>query len=267
MGLLGCYLDDSHDQRDEQVFAVAGFFGWSLGFIDAENNWGDCLEHHGLKYFHAVECENVKGEFQKLRPRYKTLDHQKEAAAAIRDDFIAVINEATELDGIGLCISLETYRKVLAAEPNARIFLQDRHFYFAYHTLIIELVKRTEKEFRNHWIGFVCDDYSRRDEAEAAYDQLKEKNPISARRMASMTHSDDKTVRALQMADLIAYEARRAKLQQLQHRPVHKNDVMSKLSDTIWFMGDATEKYLREAIHDLVEQRDRRLVDEKADTV
>jgi hypothetical protein len=257
MALLGCYLDDSHDQFDKEVFAVAGFYGWSLGFIDAEVEWQKCLDRHGLKYFHAVECENVRGEFWKLRRdlRCATLDSQKAAAAEIREEFLSVINRATEIDGIGLCVPLVAYREVLATEPEARIFLQDRHFYFAYHTLMIELVKRCETDFRSHWIGFVCDDHSNRKEAEAAYTELKEKNPKSAKRMASMTHADDKVVLALQMADLLAYEARRSMLQQLQHRPISKNDVMSRLSESVLFMGHASEDYLREAIRDLIQQR------------
>ena len=175
MALLGCYLDDSHDQFEQEVFAVAGFYGWSMGFLDAETEWQKCLDRHGLNYFHGVECENVKGEFFKLRedPRYGTLASQKAAAAGIREDFISVLNHATEMDGIGLGVPLAVYQKVLQTEPEARIFLQDHHFYFAYHTLIIELVKRCEPKYKGHWIGFVCDDHSKRDEAEAAYDDLK----------------------------------------------------------------------------------------------
>jgi hypothetical protein len=186
------------------------------------------------------------------------MEAQKGAAAEIKEDFISVVNRETAIDGIGLCVPLEAYRKVLANEPDARIFLQDRHFYFAYHTLMIELIKRCEKDFKNHWVAFVCDDHSRRDEAEAAYEELKEKNPRSAKRMGSMTHADDKAVLPLQMADLIAYEARRAMLYQLQHRPVSKNDAMSKLSESIYFMGHASENYLREAIRDLIGQRKER---------
>ena len=77
--------------------------------------------------------------------------------------------------------------------------------------------------------------------------------------MASISHGDDKVVLPLQMADLIAYEARRALLHQLQHRPIHKDDVISKLSDAIWFMGNATEEYLRAAIRDLLAQRKKRV--------
>src|ERR1700687_13830 len=146
MALLGCYLDDSHDQFDKEVFSVAGDYGWSLGFIDAETEWQKGLEPHGPGNFPAGECENVNAQFRKLRgdPRYRTLDSQKAAAAEIREDFISVVNEASEIDGIGLCVPLEAYRNVFTTEPDAEIFLQDRHFYFAYHTLMIELVKRSE---------------------------------------------------------------------------------------------------------------------------
>jgi hypothetical protein len=186
------------------------------------------------------------------------MEAQKAAAAEIRNDFLSVVTGETEIDGIGLCVPLVPYRKVLATEPEARIFLQDRHFYFAYHTLMIELIKRCERDFKNHWVAFVCDDHSKRDEAEAAYEELKEKNPRTAQRMGSMTHADDKAVLPLQMADMIAYEARRAMIYQLQHRPISKNDVMSKLSESIYFMGHASEDYLRDAIRDLVQQRKER---------
>src|SRR6266536_5836755 len=260
MALLGCYLDDSHDGLDREVFAVAGYYGWSLGFIDAETEWQKCLDRHNLKYFRAVQCEQVQGEFFKLRrdPRYTSMASQKAAAAEIRKEFIAILISAMGFDGIGFGVPLEIYRKVLATEPEARLFLQDHHFYFAYHTLMIELVKKCEPTFKGHWIAFVCDDHSDRTEAEAAYDELKKNNPLSARMMASMGHADDKVVVPLQMADLLAYEARRNTLLQWKGGAPSKDAVINQLSDSISFIGYASEEYLRAAIRDLVEQRKRR---------
>ena len=257
MALLDCYLDDSHDGLEQEVFAVAGYYGWSLGFFDAEREWEHCLTRHGLQYFHAIECEQVQGQFFKLRkdPRYNSLASQKAAAAGIRSELISILNQHVGFDGIGLAVPLEAYRKVLDTEPDASILLQDRHFYFAYHHLMIELVKKCEDRFKGHWIGFVCDDHSRRDEAEKAYDELKTKNPRSARMMASMTHADDKITLPLQMADLLAYEVRRAAMEQLRHKPAFAGDVINQLSESIWFIGYPDENYLRAAVRDLVEQR------------
>lgn len=253
-------MDDSHDGLEKEAFAVAGYYGWSLGFLDAETEWEKCLDRHGLRYFRAVECEQVQGEFFKLRkdPRYTTMASQKAAAAAIREEFIAILNSAVGFDGIGFGVPLEIYRHVLATEPEAQIFLQDHHFYFAYHTLMIELVKKCEPQFKGHWIGFVCDDHSNRVEAEGAYDELKQKNPRSARMMASMGHADDEVVRPLQMADLLAYETRRNTLIQWKGGVPAKDAVINKLGDSIWFIGYASEEYLRAAIRDLVEQRKQR---------
>jgi Protein of unknown function (DUF3800) len=260
MALLGCYLDDSHDGLDREVFAVAGYYGWSLGFVHAENDWNECLDRHGLDYFKASECENVRGQFFKLRrdPRYTTMATQKEAASKIREEFITILNESVQIDGVGLGVPLEIYRKVLATEPEARIFLQDRHLYFGYHMLMIEMIKRLEPTHSGHWIGFVCDDHSRRDEAEAAYDELKEKNPKSAKMMGSMTHDDDEVIVPLQMADLLAYEVRRGTVETMKNGEIGKESLINQLGHSTWFVGYASEEYLREAIRDLVEQRTQR---------
>jgi hypothetical protein len=57
-------------------------------------------------------------------------------------------------------------------------------------------------------VGFTFDEHQKWREAEQAYAEMKEKEPISYKRMAYAGHANDKEWAQLQMADLMAYEAR-----------------------------------------------------------
>jgi hypothetical protein len=251
MGLLGCYLDDSKDGSGKVVIAVAGFWGWAPDFIDTENKWNDCLRRHGLAYFKANECENLHGEFFKYRRRTLLRWEDKLAAAAnIRSELIAILN-ASRIDGIGLGMAIADFERVRSTEPGGGKVLRGGTFYFSYHSLMIDLVKRIEKDFRSHIVAFVCDEHSDWKAAEEAYADLNRKNPRSAQKMGSITHADDKVCVPLQMADLMAYETRRAREAVMKGTNPNDRNALTELAPSVLFFGNVTEEYLREVVRDL----------------
>lgn len=255
MALLGCYLDDSRDQDDKVLIAVAGFYGWCLDFFDVETKWQQCLRRHGLKYFHATECESLNGQFYRFRRKKgrhspEEWEECRAAAAKVRSELIAVLNESP-LEGIGMALAFRDYRRVRRTEKGAAQILQLKPFYFCYHQLMIDLVRQAEPRFKGHVIGFVCDQYPKQSEAERAFSSLKQKNPSSARMIASIAHDDDKAVPPLQMADLLAHETRLAKLARMRGKDPLGRNSLYELAPSVFTFKDITEVYLREVVHEL----------------
>jgi hypothetical protein len=54
------YGDESHDETQQRVFAVAGLFGDETAWESVKKRWAD---RTGGKLFHAVDCESDTGDF------------------------------------------------------------------------------------------------------------------------------------------------------------------------------------------------------------
>jgi hypothetical protein len=57
--LLAFYMDESTDQKQEQVFVVAGFLGDSRVWFEVERHWNKRLDRDGLRYFRASEFNSL----------------------------------------------------------------------------------------------------------------------------------------------------------------------------------------------------------------
>jgi hypothetical protein len=59
-------MDESTDQKQQQVFVVAGFPGETRVWHEVERHWIMRLERDGLDYFRASEFNSMPGAFRKL---------------------------------------------------------------------------------------------------------------------------------------------------------------------------------------------------------
>jgi hypothetical protein len=207
--ILEVYADDSADRKRETVFTVGGFMGLPEMFAEAERNWKAYLEKNGLEYFKSSEAQNLDGQFDSLR-----LMMAPRAARAfeegVRHDLGKIITEA-HLGGIGLSLDMEAFRKVLNEQKDVESYFgtQDCYIYMFRQFIIncIELMNADWPLSSSTQIAFVFDDHSKWKEAEESYQTLRNDSLI-APRLGSISHANDKTTVALQMADLCAYEAR-----------------------------------------------------------
>src|SRR5579859_279264 len=92
MHMLPCRLDESADGKREEVFCVSGLFGYPANWFELERLWEKRLGADGLDYFRAVDCENVRGPFEKFRADHKSLQsEERQRAEKVRTDLIDLI--------------------------------------------------------------------------------------------------------------------------------------------------------------------------------
>lgn len=208
MAMIALYADDSSDGKQEAWLAVGAIVGWPVELFEAGRAWETSLEKHGLSYFKAKECENLRGEFQFLSNRKFTLQEARERASTIRNDFIAIIN-TYRLDAFGLALNLRDFARVIAGNQSARDLFGPDPTVLIYRKLITTVIDDLVDDFGQHFIAFLFDGHSRYKTAENQYDKLREEDALCRRMMGSVGHGDDKEHTPLQMADLLAYEARK----------------------------------------------------------
>ncbi len=210
---MGCSLDESSDERCSRVFSVGGFIAPNLLLrFEAERLWQRRLDIDGIEYFRSADCQSVRGPFEKLRkePDKNALTRsEREKANSIRNDLIDIV-DACGLMGVAFGVSLADYNEVKARGPAEQRILGEVPYHFAYQLAMVHaaLLLSREEDLRAELLGFVCDEHERYSaHAKSTYDELKRKNAEVSEQMGSLSYLDDRISPAIQMADLMAYEA------------------------------------------------------------
>lgn len=218
--MLGCCLDESSDGATGQVFAVGGFIApHLLAWFEAERLWQKRLEQDSLPYFRAVDCQSVRGPFEKFRSNKTSLTvDERKKVDGIRHDLVDVLIKQHFL-GFGFGLLMADYQQVRAQSAEAARLLGTVPYHLAYQMAMTHaaLILHDTDDQQSNVLGFVCDEHETYAyHAKATYDELKSKNPIVSSNMGSLTYMDDKKSPAVQMADLMAYETMRKTLRWLR---------------------------------------------------
>ncbi len=212
-------FDESYD-KDRRAFVVAGYFGRSDEWLTLHWKWSDALEHYGLTYFKASECELGQGEFLKYRdnpsdPTAPLSSQEKARLTDVKTKFVDIANSCN-LWGIGATVLTEHFDAVLSENPRALDILTKHPYFLCFQAVMAEVgsvVNEVNRKVnlprggRAELVGFVFDaqeELSGR--AKQLYDGFQKRNPISSQCMASLAYADDQKLIGLQAADNYAYE-------------------------------------------------------------
>lgn len=143
--MLSVFGDESHDERNERVFAVAGLFGSEEEWERTKNLW---LQRTGGRVFHAAQCEADRGN-PEGNSRRENLRLFRDLTRIICD---------SRLLGFGSAVDVAGFRAVFpGTDPQVPYYMcfRDVVMYFAdraYHSLERQKVKftfdrRSEVEF------------------------------------------------------------------------------------------------------------------------
>ncbi len=216
--MVGCYGDDSSDSKSKNVITAAAFFDWPVQIFEADRRWTNKLDTHGLQYFKASECEGVRGEFQRFRSdRSDTLEQAHAKADAIRNEFISIIDVECKLSGLAITLVRPDFEEVISTNAKARLHYGTDSTILVYRSLIRQVVHTIRDEYHSQPVAFLFDDHSNYRKAEEAYDQLRDKDEDCGRIMGSVGHASDIQHNPLQMADLLAHEARHRTVSIIDH--------------------------------------------------
>ena len=203
VGVYKCFMDDSKDSQQAKMFVCAGWIGERNDWSDFCKRWNNRLAQDGIAYFKTSEYKMLKGEFEKFRSLGPPSG--RNAAKALRDDLLAIIDSFDQIYSVGVCIPMDEWNSVLA-RPEAKDIL-GKPYYRAIESVWFQTVKRGFRDIRSHRysvVQFIHDDGQDSAELASLYLAFKKLNPKTAKYMTGFACLDDKMNPPLQAADLIA---------------------------------------------------------------
>lgn len=250
MTFLKVYADESYD---DEIYCCGSFLSWPRNFYYVGLEWDERLKKDNLTYFRASNCEGLREEFGMDNPPGYGLDQARARALSVRHDLVTLI-QSKNLGGISMSISTKDFKRLVSTNLKAKEYFGEDIMIAAYKLLIkatIGLMEQDWPEARHKGlkIAFVLDKHSNWREAEEAYAQVEKEDESYARRMLVVGHADDKEYTGLQMADLMAHEAR-LEAKHYKNASQAERHMMSKLKKThnVYFMGLMEEKELLEEL-------------------
>jgi hypothetical protein len=217
------YLDESFDTAKTGLFAVGGLIAQGVALFELERKWDALCKKYGIAYFRASDCKFGEGPFAKFvkREGEPTPDEMKELNQIILEFVQLIVNE--QVVGHGIIIDQDAFYKLIK-EPNARSILGAEPYRLAFDFAMVQCawmmkalqldLKKTSlfgTRIKRPHVSFVCDEHEiYSPSANAAYRDLKAKNPEAEQYMASFSSADDKKMAVLQAADALAYIVRKS---------------------------------------------------------
>jgi hypothetical protein len=208
--LYRSYIDDSKDQKQEEIVTagavVAAHGDWSA----IRNQWKARLRRDGLKYFRSTDYYSLRGEFDRFRdPKKYPKPEGSETAKKLRDDLEKILNNAPVI-GIGVAIPVKLYREFRETIPGAAEKFGSDIFYSALQTLMIECGWTVrdhmplDKKNRPNRLSFIYDKDERAAFYGAIFDDFQKRNPVVGEMLDGLVPLDDKLHPPLQAADMMA---------------------------------------------------------------
>jgi hypothetical protein len=210
--MIGCYLDESFDIKQQGIFAVGGIMGRGRPAFELDRKWEALRKRPDIdiEYFKASECQNGTKQFRKFVSDPIT-DAERVKLDGIWKDFLELLagDSVERFMAYGIGVVQDDFYEVIK-DPYAKSILGDSPYWFAYCAAMIkaaDVMKRSTGERA----AFVCDeDEEHSAVAPTVYAALKSKNPNAAKYMGSFTSLSDLCSGSLQAADALVYEVRRS---------------------------------------------------------
>lgn len=206
--MLRVYVDDSSDEKQENVVCAGAFVGSVKQWTKLKQEWKRRLKREGLRYFRSSEYYSLRYEFERYRDPIKYPKPKgSEAARALRDDLDQIIRDS-QVMGIAQIIPLKLYRQVRDTEPRAKEIFSEDPFESALQALIRHCAIISRDELRGVPMAFICDDGPGSARIAKNYSRFKALDTDITRYLGGLVHQDDKKFEQLQAADLMAHLAR-----------------------------------------------------------
>jgi hypothetical protein len=218
VALISAHFDDSQSTGD--VWTIAGYAGYKNQWEYFEDLWGRALDRHGVPYFHMKEMAEPKGPFAKWLPPE---DHYEEVAAFFKDLVAAVSKPNLYM------VSSTVWQRDLE-QFNVEKGLAIEAYPLAAHACLAMLGLKYEKQPVTAVFDRADQVTSKLNTARAYLEGDTFVYPGLCDYIASFGLQEPLTARdvpALQAADLIAWEVRKAHFRmkewQLSERPNHSD--------------------------------------------
>jgi hypothetical protein len=217
--MYGAYFDESDESPG---FSLAGFSASYSTWVALYWKWQALLADWKVKYFKASECENLLGQFAQYRDCPSDLKstlgrHERDRMVEIKTQFIdAICGQSDDLQGYGATVALGDFDRLICENAKARRYLRDKPYYICFQLCMVAAATpaREVNKFRRSsdriYIKPIFDSHEEYSGmAKEMFDQFVKKNPLSGEVLFPVDYEDDVTTIPLQVADTLAYEARK----------------------------------------------------------
>ncbi len=136
--VLSVYADDSTDEEQRRVFALAGVMGTKEEWNELEHKWA---ARTGGVPFHATDCESGWGVYR---------DIPEEERRALYKDLTNLL-AGTNMLGYGIAIDLVAHSDVMK-DP-----AKDAPYFFCFHQVIAQFIMRTRQMIPQQKVKFTFD--------------------------------------------------------------------------------------------------------------
>jgi hypothetical protein len=239
------YFDESDDFK--RSYAVAGFLGNQHDCVHLDFAWKEkLLTKYELKYFKASELNTGRGQFAKFRDDptgkldKKFSTREKAIFDQIKIDSIDVILEFDLLVGIGAVLMLPDYRR-LSEEYKLKGKTIPAPYFLCAQLVMMEsgfIMHRLNSTLSGSQQGIVRPVFDSHEEyggrTQQIFDDFCRKNPISSSCILPPLYENDEDYPVLQVADNLAYEARRLLITQEFDTHIPERKAMKRLRERVY---------------------------------
>jgi hypothetical protein len=186
------YGDESADERQQRVFAVAGLLGSAKDWTVFRRKW---LKRTDGKPFHAADCEAGKEDYKGI-PKIERLRLYADLTKLLA---------ASNLMGVGVAVSIRDFNELL----RNRIYGGEEPYFLAFHTVVNVLGQWSAVSIPPDTVEFIFDHHPTNEyNAGALYHYVNQLNDAEFKKLMSgkVSFATRQEV-GIQAADLLARES------------------------------------------------------------
>jgi hypothetical protein len=192
LAVLQVYMDESGTHDGSQTVTVAGYIGRPESWRDWTEKWAQALG--GVKVYHAVDAQNLNGEFAKW----------DDAQVAELVKKLLPIIVGAEIGGISVAMDLRAFETAMKGRDDLRELFGTP--YIACLQWAMQAILNIAFEVRNaEQIAFIHENNDFHAQAYECFSWVKQ-NSHRGNNIISLTFGGKKDYPPLQAADILAYE-------------------------------------------------------------
>ena len=201
-GTIRVYIDDSGKRDHSPVQVLAGYLASEAGWSAFDAEWKLLLDRHALEGLHMAEAWRLARSYHHLG---------KLRRDALLVEAIEIVKRHAKF-AIVSSLHFEAFDHWFAREESDGHHAL-RPYFFAFHSLIVQVVRYVHSQRRERTIEFTFDEQGGESHRAvlSAMDQLRElcAKDFPGVEIVDPVFADDRTCQPLQAADLLAWLVRR----------------------------------------------------------
>ena len=206
--MLAAYFDESFDGKQEKLFVAGGCLGRNAAWLHIETRWQALLREYRLDYYHAVECEHGREQFEKFRTRHNgnLTSQDRQRLREIRFRFIDAAIQGHDIAAFAVGIDIREFKEVCDTPQKSNAF-GDTPYYYGYHLAMLSAADEVSRFLGGTSVSFVADrqaEYS--PTMKKTHDALRAANQHLAHNLGSISFESKEDYIGLQVADMFVYE-------------------------------------------------------------